>query len=213
MTIIIGLTGFAGSGKDTVAARLVEQFGAARVAFADQLKDEIVEAFGVDRQLFEDPALKDRPTPELQLRYCTEAGYCDHQWGVANAYGHRPLVDLDEINPRTIMTTWGDWRRDSDPAYFVRAGLERINALAASGAHTVAVPDVRYHNERHALKGRGAAIWRVSRPGLQPRGGHSSEWALAGTPVDANIVNGGSVEQLDKIVADLYLALRDRKAA
>ena len=37
--MIIGLTGYAQSGKDTVAKILVEQYGYTRVAFADKIRD------------------------------------------------------------------------------------------------------------------------------------------------------------------------------
>lgn len=44
---LIGLMGYAGSGKDTVAARLVDHHGYARVAFADPLK-AVARAIGWD---------------------------------------------------------------------------------------------------------------------------------------------------------------------
>ena len=37
--MIIGLTGYARSGKDTVASILVEDYGFTRVAFADPIRD------------------------------------------------------------------------------------------------------------------------------------------------------------------------------
>src|SRR5690606_29398259 len=39
VNIAIGLTGYAGSGKDTTADYLVEHYGFVRVAFADKLKE------------------------------------------------------------------------------------------------------------------------------------------------------------------------------
>ena len=36
---VIGLTGYAGSGKDTLANILVEEYGFTRIAFADKTKE------------------------------------------------------------------------------------------------------------------------------------------------------------------------------
>lgn len=206
MRLVIGLTGFSGSGKDTVETLLAARFGAVRVAFADPLKDEIAAAFGVDRQLLDDPHAKNTPTPALALRQCTASAFVARNWG---------LAILDALSPRTIMTAWGDWRRETDRLYFVALANARIGALRRADDTTpVVVTDVRYHNELQMLQeAYHAPVWRVLRPGLKPAGGHSSEWELAGAHVDAIIVNNGSLEQLEKIASDLYLALRDGRAA
>ena len=44
--MIIGLTGYKGSGKDTAASHLVEKYGFTRVAFADKLKKSAAACFG-----------------------------------------------------------------------------------------------------------------------------------------------------------------------
>ncbi len=41
--MIIGLTGYAQSGKDTVANILVERYGFTRVAFADKIREFLYE--------------------------------------------------------------------------------------------------------------------------------------------------------------------------
>ena len=41
--MIIGLTGYAQSGKDTVAKILIEQYGFTRVAFADKIRELLYE--------------------------------------------------------------------------------------------------------------------------------------------------------------------------
>mgnify|MGYP006283771541 FL=1 len=41
--MIIGLTGYAQSGKDTVASLLVEHYGYERVAFADKIRSFLYE--------------------------------------------------------------------------------------------------------------------------------------------------------------------------
>jgi hypothetical protein len=68
-TMLIGISGKKRSGKDTVGAMVVEWlnehgFDAAQVAFADQLKDEVAEATGVNRRMQEMD--KERWRPILQ---------------------------------------------------------------------------------------------------------------------------------------------------
>ena len=51
--MLIGLVGLIGSGKDTVAERLVTQHGFERDSFAKSLKDATASIFGWDRELLE----------------------------------------------------------------------------------------------------------------------------------------------------------------
>lgn len=46
---IIGLTGYARSGKDTFAKVLTDEYGYTRVAFADALKNDLAEYLGIER--------------------------------------------------------------------------------------------------------------------------------------------------------------------
>jgi len=67
--MLIGISGKKRTGKDTVGAMVVEWlnehgFDAAQVAFADQLKDEVAEATGVNRRMQEMD--KERWRPILQ---------------------------------------------------------------------------------------------------------------------------------------------------
>ena len=58
--MIIGMCGYAGSGKDAAAKALRER-GFTRVAFADELKDELAEVFGLTLQELEDNKEEWRP--------------------------------------------------------------------------------------------------------------------------------------------------------
>ena len=205
MRIVIGLTGLAGSGKDTVARLLAQNYGATGIAFADPLKDEIADVWRVDRALLDDPSTKEVPSSALALHRCNDAGFIERHW---------ELAGLAALKPRTVMTAWGDWRRAGDPGYFVNlAEHALVDSAFCRRPGPVVVTDVRYRNELAMLRRYAAEVWRVFRPGLLPRSGHSSERELADTPVDALILNNGSLELLEKISADLYLALRDRRAA
>ena len=51
--LIIGICGFQGSGKDTVADYLVNTHDFRRISFAGTLKDAVSAIFGWDRELLE----------------------------------------------------------------------------------------------------------------------------------------------------------------
>lgn len=202
---IIGLTGFAGAGKDTVCDLLqARRCGIARAAFADALKVECAAAFGVDLALFTSPALKNTPTPALAA------------WrSIDPAFTRRlgQLALLPELTPRTIMQQWGDHRRDQVPDYFVRRIEPSVASARALGCRAIVITDVRYGNELAWLRAHGGALWRVTRPGSKPRSGHSSEWAIADEPADVTLPNDSTVDALAACVTDAFDDLTQGLAA
>lgn len=58
---IFAVSGWAGSGKDTVAEYLIKTHGFRRVAFADILKDMVAEQYGIDRSSLDDRDRKEKP--------------------------------------------------------------------------------------------------------------------------------------------------------
>lgn len=206
--LVIGLLGHAGAGKDTVALLLAERFRVARVAFAEALKLEIAAAWGIERDLLDSPWAKEAKTPALALHKCMNQDFVAYAWELG-------LPGLqDGLTPRTVMQRWGDWRRSVDPDYFVKIALEIVRTVTdGDGVDAVLLTDVRFPNEAGLVRSLGGGLWRITRPeGPQPSR-HASEWLLAGEPVDAEIVNDGSIEQLAKVATDLLLITMGRRAA
>jgi hypothetical protein len=64
LTHILGITGFIGSGKDTAAEYLIQNYGFKGIKFADGLKD-MMRAIGLTTEEMEDRKLKEEPHPLL----------------------------------------------------------------------------------------------------------------------------------------------------
>lgn len=198
MPPIIGLTGYSGSGKDTVARLLAERHRVARLAFADELKREVAAAWHVDVALFHDPAKKEQQLPELALARCTDVEFVEDHWH---------LADLGALKPRTVMQAWADWVTWLDPLHYVRAVDAQLREITATEPQAVIVTDVRLDREYEWLRAHGGVLWRVVRPGQRQPSGHVTEWQQRHWHVNAVIVNDGGTEQLAKVASDLLLEL------
>ncbi|MGW1277577.1 deoxynucleotide monophosphate kinase family protein [Streptomyces tsukubensis] len=178
----VALIGAAGSGKDTVGARLIERFAFVRVAFADPVR-----ALALDL----DPIICTVPGPygPVPLRL-------SHIVGIE---GWDRAKQRREVR-RTLQHV-GQSLRDRDPEVWVRPALDKI-ATADRWSLPIVVTDVRYLNEARALRQRGALLVRIERPGdhdhqADPEAQqHRSETELATFPADAVLTNGGSLAEL-----------------
>lgn len=172
----IALMGRARSGKDTVAARLVEKHGYTRVAFADPLKEMALEI---------DPVIPTAYGIHVRLAKLV----ADSGWEFAKGY---PEV-------RRILQHCGQTVRDRSSGFWVGLALRKVEA--ASGP--VVVSDVRYPNEAEALRNRGFRLVRVIRPYMTQQlvNLHPSETALDDYTPDALVANLGSLSEL-RIRAD-----------
>lgn len=169
---LIGLCGYARSGKDSVAEILSADYGFTRVAFADALKDvayladphflrPLVDAYGWD-------AAKKEPKVREFLQ----------DLGVAVRLILGPDTWIDAALP------------DTKPPFG-----SPVQPLTV-------VSDVRFPNEAAAIRERGGVVWQVVRPGVGPVNAHESESALFTsdfTP-DRIIRNSGTLEDLRREV-------------
>lgn len=206
VTPIIGLLGRAGAGKDTVWELLAERHPVMRLAFADQLKQEVCEAWCCSRHLLDDPAQKGRRQARLAVHHCSNREFIDYAVELS-------MPGMEEgLQARTVMQRWGDWRRAQDPDYFLRP-VELAIAMASTPEASpppaaIVVTDVRFPNEAEMLRKLGAALWRIERPDHRRYDAHRSERLADGFEVDHVIRNSGSVEQLAKIASDLFIDAR-----
>ena len=204
--MIIGICGFIGSGKDTIADYLVGFHGFRRDSFAGTLKDAVAAVFGWDRELLEGR------TPEARAW----REQVDPWWA--------ERLNMPTLTPRWILQYWGTevCRKAFHDDIWIAALQAR---LARRSDHTV-ISDVRFPNEIKAIKEQGGRIVWVKRGDLPEwymvarnanRGNliaqdmlknfniHISETAWVGTEFDAEIDNNGTIEELYESVKNLVL--------
>lgn len=171
--MIIGLTGLAGSGKDTVRTYLEERQAFAGLAFADPIRAMLSTLFqqvGASDEWMTDRLLKEGTIPALGTSYRHLAQTLGTEWGRSVAYD-----------------------------FWLRIAQARVAAMLDMGVKCVVISDVRFKNEADWIRSIGGHVWRVDRPGLEPVRLHSSELISHITP-DRVIANNGSVKDLHQFV-------------
>jgi hypothetical protein len=200
--VIIGICGFIGSGKDTVADYLVNLHHFRRESFANSLKDAVAQVFGWDRTMLEGRTKQSREWREQP----------DKWWSARLGR---------EVTPRLMLQLWGTevCRRGFHDDIWI-ASLE--NKLRNS-QDDIVITDCRFPNEIKSIKAAGGKIvrvvrgpepdwydaavsanrgpdgnptWSLSTEKLQRLGIHASETAWVGTKFDVVLDNNSTLDDL-----------------
>jgi hypothetical protein len=205
--MIIGICGFIGSGKDTVADYLVNFHEFRRESFASTLKDAVSSVFGWDRTMLEGRTKEAREWREQ----------VDPWWA--------ERLDMPTLTPRWILQYWGTevCRKAFHDDIWI-ASLE--NKLRNSRDHVV-ISDCRFPNEISSIKSAGGKIIWVKRGELpdwyqyamaaNQLGSnlalnelkrlkiHASETAWVGTEFDHEVDNNGTIDDLYRQIQSLII--------
>jgi hypothetical protein len=199
---IIGICGLIGSGKDTAADYLVQEFGFRRDSFAATLKDAVAAVFNWDRELLEGRTKSAREWREQ----------VDPWWA--------ERLKMPELTPRLALQLWGTevCRRGFHDDIWI-ASLE---ARLRDSRDNIVISDCRFPNEIKAIKQAGGKViwvqrgelpsWHImagkanngdifAKEKLKHLGIHASETAWVGTEFDAIIDNNGTVDDLYNRIA------------
>lgn len=174
--MIIGLSGYARSGKDTVAGMLMGIHGYEHAAFADQIRnllfamDPLIMHEGKDfrlQDIVESKGWEDAKTQHPEVRRLLQ----DLGVGARNLFG-------DDFWIYQVL-------RDLHPS------------------DKIVISDVRFKNEAECISARGGQVWRINRIGVEATNQHISEHDLDGWTFDGVITNNSDMPNLIKQIRAL----------
>ena len=164
--LIIGLSGWASSGKDEVAKILVKDFGYTKIALADPLRKALYTL---------NPFIRDN----------------NRLAEVVDYYGWDYAKQIPEV--RRLLQVFGSeiGRNMISSDLWVEMALNSVHI-----SDKVVISDIRFPNEFDEVKWMFGEVWRVNRPSIDPVNRHESETALDDFEFDRVIDNEGSLDDL-----------------
>jgi hypothetical protein len=200
--MIIGVCGFIGSGKDTIADYLTNFHGFRRESFANSLKDAVAQVFGWDRTMLEGRTKQAREWREQ----------VDPWWA--------ERLDMPNLTPRWVLQYWGT--EVCRKAFHDDIWIASLENKLRNSTDDIVISDCRFPNEIKSIKNAGGIVIRVKR-GAEPEwyndaadmnagdtcmnwmlaktrmdklGIHASETAWVGTKFDHVFANDTSIDDL-----------------
>lgn len=171
---IIGLTGYARSGKDVSGKIITDLLGHTRFAFADPIRESL---------LILDPFVCG------SVRLSEALAMSGGDWDVLKkneAFG---------VEVRRLMQAFGTEVGRTLFGYDVWVD-QMDRRVRDAGVDAVVVTDVRFTNEAEWILTRGGWIIEVTRPGVGPVNGHISDSGLPRHLISTTIDNDGSLDDL-----------------
>jgi hypothetical protein len=197
--MIVGIAGFIGSGKDTIADYLITFKGFKRMSYAGPLKDAVASIFGWDRELLEGTTKYSREWRDT----------VDPWWA--------ERLEITNLTPRFVLQQWGTevGRR----AFHDDIWIASIENQLRTTKDNIVLSDCRFPNELKSIKRMGGLTIRVTRGDnppwydaavaynfgnkdslsvLQEHNVHASEYSSVGLDYDYYVDNSGTVDELHR---------------
>ncbi len=182
--MIVGITGNARHGKDTIADYMVSRYGFVKRSFAAPIKEACGLIFGWDAEWLYgrfketvDPRYGLSPREAMQL--------------LGTEFGQFSLGKLPEFAEVTGRSLW------------VKRTLSEIDEPLT------VIPDVRFLHEAASLRAHGARIVKVIRPSVPMHLDHASESEVPKIEADSIIWNDGEREDLYRKIDSIMHVMLD----
>lgn len=176
---LIGIAGWARSGKDTIADYLVNNNGYQKFSFSTPMKTAM-----------------EKLNPTIRILTTNQ------DLPLKDAVDYFGWEELKTISPdiRPLLQRFGTevGREMFGEDFWVNYALSSI----PDGTKAV-IADVRFPNEANAIKKLGGKVFKVVRDGVGPANDHASEHALDDYKFDGQIENNGTLDSLYYIVAEI----------
>jgi len=147
--MIVALSGWKGSGKDTAASILVEKYGFRRIAFADVLKDMVADQYGIDRTSLDDPKRKESPLLNMPVLSTDKFSEMIHEFMIgelrdAEGKGIKDYGFQQQLywTPRALAILEGSTKRSANSQYWIKRALSQIKP-----EENIVLTDMRYQSE------------------------------------------------------------------
>jgi hypothetical protein len=197
--MIIGIAGFIGSGKDTIADYLITFKGFKRMSYAGPLKDAVASIFNWDRELLEGTTKYSREWRDT----------VDIWWA--------ERLNIPNLTPRYVLQQWGTevGRRAFHDDIWIASVENQLRTIKDN----IVISDCRFPNELKSIKNAGGITIRVIRGNnpewydaavqynrgnnhaksiLEQYNVHASEYSSVGLNYDHYIENSGTVDDLHR---------------
>jgi len=193
--MIIGINGYAGSGKDT-AGEIIKQLQPYErweiKKFAGKLKEVASIILGIPTLMFEDQEFKKKTLPQM---------WSDH--GIPmTVRDFLQKLGTDGLREGLHPNTWVN-------ALMMDYKEQVVNIMNDEGYQLEdrypnwIITDCRFPNEATAIKNQGGVIVRINRPGIHAINAHPSETSLDHWHFDYVIDNDEGITELKHQVIDI----------
>lgn len=175
--MIVGLCGYARSGKNTLANLIDRHYNTQQIAFADALRNVL---YATDPMLHEDGTRVSDAVEEFGYDGVKETKYGQEFRRLLQNLGTQGVRD------NISDTAWVDIV---------------LNKISAGGDWTVT--DCRFPNEVEAVRNAGGILLWVSRPGVAPANSHASENIVSSEDCDYIVYNHGTESDMMRQVKEI----------